>query len=160
MGPAEKGHGRIELRRLARVATTPEDIGLTGCRQVLAVERLRHPANGSKVKPTLEIAHYATSYAVDECTDEELAAILRGHWSAIENGVHHRRDVTFGEDAHQVKKVPGAKGGGAPAVLATLRNLAIGAYELARERGRTRAATLRQWCEQQTFTSARGALAG
>ena len=61
VGPAEKGPGRIELRRLARVATTPEDLGLTGCWQVLAGERLRHPANGSRVKPTLEIAYYATA---------------------------------------------------------------------------------------------------
>ena len=39
------------------------------------------------------------------------------------------------------------------AVLASLRNLAIGVYELAQERGRTAVATLKSWCQQQTFTT-------
>jgi site-specific recombinase XerD len=42
----------------------------------------------------------------------------------------------------------------AAAVLASLRNLANGIYELARERGRTKVDTLRSWCQRQTFTSA------
>jgi hypothetical protein len=67
---------------------------------------------------------------------------------AIENGTHYRRDVTLGEDANRTAHRNGA------AVLASLRNLANGIYELARERGRTQVDTLRSWCQRQTFTSA------
>ena len=42
-----------------------------------------------------------------------------GHW-AIENGLHWVRDVTFAEDASQLRTGTG------PQVMACLRNLAIG----------------------------------
>ena len=71
-----------------------------------------------------------------------------GHWSAIENGTHDRRDVTLGEDANRTDDRHGA------AVLASLRHLANGLYELAREREETKVDTLRSWCQQQTFASA------
>ncbi|WP_198320509.1 hypothetical protein [Actinosynnema pretiosum] len=44
---------------------------------------------------------------------------IRREW-LIENQVHHVRDVTFREDLHQ------ARTGTGPAVIATLRNTAIG----------------------------------
>lgn len=37
-----------------------------------------------------------------------LETILRGHWSAIENGTHYRRDVTLGEDANRTAHRQGA----------------------------------------------------
>src|SRR5215218_4701994 len=37
----EKEHGRLERRRIKRVAVTPEEIGLCGCWQVIAMERVR-----------------------------------------------------------------------------------------------------------------------
>jgi len=43
---------------------------------------------------------------------------VRAHWS-IENKVHWVRDVTFREDASQVKT------GSRPRVMATIRNLAV-----------------------------------
>lgn len=99
-----------------------------------------------KEPASLEIGYYATSLALDEYTDEEIQKIIRDHWSAIENGTHYRRDVTLGEDANTTmgKKAVGA--------LASFRNLAIGVYELQRERKKTKADTLKSWCQQQTFT--------
>ena len=76
-----------------------------------------------------------------------MLALIRSHWSAIENGTHYRRDVTLGEDANRTAHRQGA------AVLASLRNLAIGIYELQRERQRTRADSLRSWCQPQTFST-------
>ena len=73
--------------------------------------------------------------------------IIRGHGSSIENGTHYRRDVTLGEDANRAAQRNGA------AVLASLRNLALGIYELAKDRGRTAVDTLKSWCQQQTFTT-------
>ena len=43
----------------------------------------------------------------------------RGHWG-IENRLHYVRDVTFGEDASQVRSAA------APEVLAALRNAVVG----------------------------------
>ncbi len=54
-----------------------------------------------------------------QVTPAQLGDLVRGHW-AIENRVHYVRDVTFGEDASQVRT------GNAPRVMATLRNIAIG----------------------------------
>lgn len=72
----------------------------------------------------------------------------RGHGAAIENGTHYRCDVTLGEDACRTKRR------GAAAVLTNRRNLTIGAFQLERERGRTKVDTLNSWCERATFTSA------
>jgi len=129
------------------VAVSPEEIGLCGCWQVIAVERSSQDPNQSPAAATREIGCYVTSLALDERDDAALMAAIRGHWSGSENGTHHRRDVTFGEDACRTASRPGA------AALASFRNLAIGLYELQQERKRTKADSLRSWCQQQTFTS-------
>jgi hypothetical protein len=144
----EKGHGRLERRRLARVATTPEESGLRGCWQVIRVERqwidLDEPEAGIKG----EILYYATSLALQEHDDKGMEEIVRGHWSAIENGTHHRRDTTLREDSCRVAHRAAAE------TLAVLRNLAIGLFELEREAKRAKAGTLRSWTERQTFSTA------
>jgi len=137
----------LERRRLARVALSPEEIGLTGCWQVIAVERYSQDPNQPPAEASLEIGYYASSLAVDEHDDAAMMAAIRGHWSGSENGTHYRRDVTLGEDACRTASRPGA------AALASFRNLAIGLYELLRARKKTTADSLRSWCQQQTFTS-------
>lgn len=138
----------MDRRRLARVAVTPEDIGLCGCWQVIAVERKSFDLCQPDAEATVQTGYYASSLSLEERDDAAVAAIIRGHWSAIENGTHYRRDVTLGEDACRTADRTGA------AVLASLRNLANGIYELERERERTRVDTLRSWCQQQTCSSA------
>ena len=101
---------------------------------------------------TSEIGFYTCSLAVDEASEAALMELIRGHWSAIENGTHYRRDVTFREDACRVRHR------GAAEVLATLRNLANGVFELSRDAERTTATTLASWCRQQTFSTALAAL--
>jgi hypothetical protein len=59
-----------------------------------------------------------TSLPFAQASPARLADLLRGHW-AIE-ALHHLRDVTFAEDASQVRT------GAGPHVMATLRNLVIG----------------------------------
>ena len=146
--PLEKGHWRLDRRRLVRVAVTPEEIGLCGCWQVIAVRRERQEL-GSRAKPgSDEIAYYSTSLTLDEHTDTELLAVIREHWSAIENGINHRRDVSFGEDACRVAQRSAAH------VLATLRNLAIGLFEIQRSRNRVEANGLKSWCRRMTVATA------
>jgi len=131
---------------VARVAVTPEEIGLCGCWQVVAVERKSLDLSRPEAPPSLETGYYVSSLAVEQRDADEVGRIVRDHWSAIENGTHYRRDVTLGEDACRVRQ-------GAEA-LATLRNLANGIYELELVRGRTQVPTLKSWCELQTFGSA------
>ncbi len=69
---------------------------------------------------------------------------IRGHWPAIENWTHYRRDVTLGEGARRTANRTGAE------VLVSLRNLADGLYELER----TAVDTLKSWLERQSFSSA------
>jgi len=137
----------LDRRRIARVAVSPEEIGLCGCWQIIAVERSSQNQNQPKESASLEIGCYVTSLSVNEQDDATMLALIRGHWSAIENGTHYRRDVTFGEDANRTVNRNGAS------VLASLRNLANGLYELQKERNATTADSLRSWCQQQTFTT-------
>jgi predicted transposase YbfD/YdcC len=77
---------------------TPEQIGLCGCWQIIAVYRDRIQLDREADSSESTIAYYVTSRTKDESSDQELLMAIRGHWSAIENGVHYRRDVSFGED--------------------------------------------------------------
>ena len=148
----EKGHHRLDRRRLKRVSVTPEEIGLCGCWQVIAVRREREELGRNAKPPSDEIGYYATSLGAKQLDDAELLQAIRDHWSAIENGSHHRRDVSFGEDASGVSERGGAQ------VLAALRNLALGVYELARARGQTDAPSATSRCRQMTFAAARAVL--
>ena len=66
------------------------------------------------------MAVYAiTSLPFAQASPARLADLIRGHW-AIENGLHWVRDVTFAEDASQLRTGTG------PQVMACLRNLVIG----------------------------------
>jgi predicted transposase YbfD/YdcC len=120
---------------------------LAGCWQIIAVERYSQKHHQPKESASLEVGCYATSLACQERDGQSLLAAIRGHWSAIENGTHYRRDVTLGEDACRTANRNGA------AVLASLRNLTNGIYELQKERNRTTADSLNSWCQQQTFTT-------
>jgi len=129
-----------------RVAVTPEEIGLVGCWQVIAVRR--ESCDLATAKERDEIGYYASSLTLAQYDDAGIGALIRGHWSAIENGTHYRRDVTLGEDACRTADRTGAE------VLASLRNLANGLYEIERDQERTQVDSLRSWCQQQTFSTA------
>jgi Transposase DDE domain len=59
-----------------------------------------------------------TSLTFAQASPARLADLVRGHWT-IENGLHWVRDVTFAEDASQLRT------GAGPHAMAVLRNLAI-----------------------------------
>jgi hypothetical protein len=63
----------------------------------------------------VEVVHGIASLGPGRADARRLLGLVRGHWG-IENGLHHRRDVTMGEDASRVRK------GVAPQVMAALRN--------------------------------------
>lgn len=111
------------------------------------MERLSEDLSQPGEPSSLEIGCYASSLALEEHDDEAMLGLIRGHWSAIENGTHYRRDVSLGEDACRASEPAGAT------ALACFRNLTIGLYELEKERGRTRVDSLKSWCQQQTFST-------
>ncbi len=114
---AEQGdrHGdRHEVRRLRASTALRGYLDWPGVQQVCKVERVAE----RKGKISGEVRYAITSLG-DEVGPEQLLKHVRGHWG-IENRLHYVRDVTFGEDASQVRK------GSAAEVMAALRNVVIG----------------------------------
>lgn len=110
----DKGHGRVETRKLTSTTALNGYLDWPGVQQVFRVERQRT----IRGQTTHEIAYGITSLPRDRADAAKLLGLVRGHWG-IENGLHHVRDVTLGEDACRVRT------GHAPQNLATIRNLII-----------------------------------
>lgn len=104
-------------------------------------KRLRQ---GKVIESSEEYSFYATSAAPPQYTAAQLLQFIRDHWSASENGSHYRRDVSLGEDASQISGRTGAF------VMATLRNLVLGLFELQKDRGKTPARTFPGWRRRLT----------
>jgi Ni/Co efflux regulator RcnB len=113
----DHGHGRIEVRTLKVAAVT----GLRfphAAQAIQVTRRVRMP--GSRRWRTVTV-YAVTSLTLGAASPAQLAGWLRGHWR-IENRLHWVRDVTWGEDAST------ARTGSLPRVMASLRNLAVGAW--------------------------------
>jgi hypothetical protein len=133
--------------RIQRVSVSPEEAGLCGCWQFIAVLREREELRQGKVtEQTEEYSFYCTSAAPEQYTARQLYQSIRDHWAACENGSHYRRDVSLGEDASRIGKRTGAY------VMTTLRNLLLGLFELQKHRGKTQAPTFPQWRRKLTDT--------
>jgi hypothetical protein len=112
----DKGQGRREWRTM--IASTElraylrpvwKDLG-----QLFQVKRERR-VNGQH---TVEVTYRITSFTPEQDDAARLLELDRGHWR-IENGLHHVRDVTLGEDACRMRS------GNAPQLLAAARDLAL-----------------------------------
>jgi predicted transposase YbfD/YdcC len=111
----DRAHGRVELRTLKAVSV--RGFGFPHTAQVIQVTRR---IRGLRSRRWQTVTVYAvTSLTHAQASPARLADLIRGHW-AIENGLHYVRDVTFAEDASQVRAETG------PQVMACLRNLVIG----------------------------------
>ena len=133
--------------RRQRVSVSPEEAGLCGCWQFLAVWRERQKLRrGQGVETAEEYAFYSTSAAPGQYSAAQLLQSIRDHWGASENGAHYRRDVSLGEDASQIS------GRTRAFVMATLRNLVLGLFELQKERGQTQARFFPGWRRRLTDT--------
>jgi len=110
----DKGHGRLERRTLRTTTILTSHHLWPGLAQGFEVVRERT----EKGRTTVETAVGITSLGPERADAVRLPGLVRGHWR-IENSLHRVRDVTMGEDACRVRK------GGAPQVLAALRNTVI-----------------------------------
>ncbi|MCS7480464.1 ISAs1 family transposase [Umezawaea endophytica] len=112
----DRGHGRRETRTVEAVTPhTPGGILFPHAEQAVRVTRSRT----TNAKTSRETVYFTVSLPIGDALLADLQDWIRREW-LIENQIHHVRDVTFREDSHQ------ARTGTGPAVIATLRNTAIG----------------------------------
>jgi len=125
----DKGHGRVEIRKLQASAVLEGSDLWPGLNQVFEIERrVHHKKSGHKRQ---EVVYGVTSLSYQQANAGELLKIARQHWH-IENKSHWVRDVTFDEDRSQVRI------GNIPQIMAAMRNTAIG---LMRKAGETNIAS-------------------
>lgn len=137
-------------RRIKTLEVSPEQIGLCGCWRIAAVERVTIDLTLPKAKqqPVTEIAYYASSKTREEMSDAEMLEAIVGHWAAIENGTHRVRDVSFGEDDCRIARPTAARN------MVTLRNFAIGLFNLLLFQKKTKAPSLPSWQRSMTQSQA------
>jgi predicted transposase YbfD/YdcC len=122
--PADQEHHYHEVRsgwvwvwRVRSTAQIPpgKELFFPGLQQIVEIHRHKtHKRTGVRVQET---GLYVTSLSPAQADATTLARISRGHW-AIENRLHHKRDVALGEDACRTRKAAQA--------MAALRNLLLG----------------------------------
>jgi predicted transposase YbfD/YdcC len=113
----EKGHGRIEQRRLVATSMMAGYVKWPGLEQVFKIEREVEEISTGKSRK--EVSYGVTSLSRKEASADRLLEIVRKHWG-IENGLHYRKDKTLREDACRLKT------GEAAQVMAVINNLIIG----------------------------------
>lgn len=112
-----KGHGRLEVRRLTLMVDTELFLDWPGVQQLFMLERQVTQIRTGET--TTEVAYGLTSCAPEVVSAQQLLEWTRHYWG-IENGLHYRRDVTLHEDATRMS-LPNM-----PAVIGTINNFIIG----------------------------------
>jgi predicted transposase YbfD/YdcC len=115
-----RGHGRDEHRAI-KTATVAAGLAFPHGAQAIAITRRVRPLPAGKWRTVT--AYGITSLTVTQATPADLARWIRGHWRI--EALHHIRDVTYGEDASQIRT------GNGPQTMATLRNLTIAIMKMA-----------------------------
>jgi predicted transposase YbfD/YdcC len=113
----DTGHGRIETRTLK--AAHVSRLEFPRARQAIKIGRWRQDTVTGKT--SRETAYAITSLTSAEASAQDLARLVREHWSIEAH--HHIRDVTFGEDTAT------SRTGSGPANLATIRAAVIAAIK-------------------------------
>lgn len=114
----EKGHGRVEERKLTVSSMLARYSDWPYLEQVFKLERT---VWREKEQVLHEIRYGVTSMPKKVAGAERVLEVARGEWG-IENGLHYRRDVTLAEDACQLRR------GDGPQVMAALNNAVIGLF--------------------------------
>jgi len=115
----DTGHGRITTRTI-QVLPAPTDLPFPHVNQVWLVERYTHDPTGAPRSAVAALG--VTNPPTNRATPERLASLIRQHWGI--KALHWLRDTVYREDNSTVHTRSG------PRVMATLRNLAIGAIRL------------------------------
>lgn len=108
---SETGHGRVETRRVW-VASNVRDLGeqllgqWPGLRSLIMVEEKRQDLGDASGKVSIERRVFISS--LKNPSAEQAGKYIRGHW-AIENKLHWRLDMCFGEDESRIRKDHGSE---------------------------------------------------
>jgi predicted transposase YbfD/YdcC len=96
----DKGHGRLETRRLTASSLLAEASDWPHLAQVFKLERtVRNLKTGAHYT---EVVYGVTSLTAAEASPQRLLQIVREHWG-IENKLHWRRDAVLHEDQTRTK---------------------------------------------------------
>ena len=117
----DKGHGRLEIRRLSASTELNGYLEFPYHQQVIRIERITEILKTGKIRH--EVVYGVTSLSSEKASPQLLLKLNREHWS-IENSLHHVRDTTFDEDRSQIRTKT------APQIMATLKNIAISIFHL------------------------------
>lgn len=117
----DKGHGRIETRRIWCSDELNHYINFPNVAQVFCIER--EVVHLKEERTTLERVFGITSQSKKTASPKKILSQNRKHWS-IENKQHYVLDVTFDEDRSQIRSLNG------PMVMTCLRRYAISLLRL------------------------------
>ena len=112
-----KGHGRLEERRLTVSSQLHDFLDWPYLQQVFQLERRFVSTKTGEIQE--QVVYGLTSLSREEITPRQLLQKIRAYWG-IENGLHYRRDVTLREDRTHMTQ------GHAGQVMACLNNLVLG----------------------------------
>jgi predicted transposase YbfD/YdcC len=115
----DRGHGRITTRTI-QVLPAPADLPFPHVQQVWLIERYVTAPDGTPRSAVAALG--VTNLPATRATPAHLADLVRRHWG-IES-LHWLRDTVYREDDSTVRTRSG------PRVMASLRNLALGAIRL------------------------------
>lgn len=127
----DKGHGRVEERRVAVIREVdwlsgsegrrfPGELRLPDVASIVRVETTAHLADRSRT----DTRYFVSSAPL---AAERAAAAVRGHWG-IENSLHWVLDVLFGDDQSRLRTGHGAKN------MAVVRHFALNLIRAAKDR--------------------------
>jgi predicted transposase YbfD/YdcC len=142
----EKGHGRLEIRRIWCDDALKASVTFPHVQQVFCIER--EVTQLKKGLTTIEAVYGITSQSTEKAGPEKILAQNRKHWS-VENKQHYVLDVTFDEDRSQIRRLNG------PMVMTCLRRAAI---SLLRIKGHTNIAQAFRWLWAKPHVAIRMAL--
>ncbi len=114
----DKDHGRLEIRRYwitENIYSLSTISSWKGLRSIGMVERECWQGN----KKTVEKRFFINSMMADA---KKFSQAVRGHWG-VENLLHWRLDVVFGDDASRIRKDNG------PAIMTSMRHLSLNLFE-------------------------------
>lgn len=112
-----KGHGRIEQRRLTVSSQLKDFLEWPYQEQVFKLERRFMFTKTGEVQE--QVVYGITSLTREEVSPQRLLHMTRSYWG-IENGLHYRRDVTLHEDHTRMTHRNAAR------IMACLNNLVLG----------------------------------
>ena len=113
----DKGHGRLEQRSIKVIAILDADLGIPGIKQAARLRRTREILKWGKKSE--ETVFLITNLSYDQLDAQEFLRLKRAYWT-IENQLHHRKGLVFGEDRSTIRA------GRGPQNMSALRNFAIG----------------------------------